>query len=154
MKGKIPALILITMYLLVKPVFSETEQFPDHRERPIVALALEGGGALGIAHIGVIRVLEEAGIPVDIVTGTSMGSIVGGLYATGFSVAELEALATETDWISLFSEYSVARNESYRALEEWRRYFLFRRYFEQGDTRRGGTPLGQPDSQLHGQPYV
>lgn len=124
MKGKIPALILITMYLLVKPVFSETEQFPDHRERPIVALALEGGGALGIAHIGVIRVLEEAGIPVDIVTGTSMGSIVGGLYATGFSVAELEALATETDWISLFSEYAVARNESYRALEEWRRYFL------------------------------
>jgi NTE family protein len=92
--------------------------------RPVVALALEGGGALGLAHIGVIRVLEEAGIPIDIVTGTSMGAIVGGLYAQGFSVPELERLATETDWLYLFSEYSVTQNESYRVLDDWRRNFL------------------------------
>ena len=60
--------------------------------RPRVGVALSGGGAKGMAHIGVLKVLERAGIPVDIVTGTSMGSIVGGLYATGYSAAQLDSI--------------------------------------------------------------
>ena len=63
-----------------------------------VALVLSGGGALGIAHIGVLRVLEELQVPVDCVAGTSMGAIVGGLYAAGYSPAELESLVHELDW--------------------------------------------------------
>ena len=59
---------------------------------------LSGGGALGIAHIGVIQVLEALHVPVDCVAGTSMGAIVGGLYAAGYSPAELEALVQELDW--------------------------------------------------------
>jgi NTE family protein len=63
-----------------------------------VGLVLSGGGALGAAHIGVIRVLEELHVPVDCVAGTSMGAVVGGLYAAGYSPAELEALVHELDW--------------------------------------------------------
>ena len=71
--------------------------------RPRVCLVLSGGGALGLAHAGVIKVLEELRVPVDCVAGTSMGAIVGGLYATGYSPAELEELALRTDWRDLLS---------------------------------------------------
>jgi NTE family protein len=71
--------------------------------RPRVALALSGGGARGIAHIGALRALEEAGIPVDAIAANSMGAIVGGIYATGKSAAELEAIVRSMDWASLFS---------------------------------------------------
>jgi NTE family protein len=66
--------------------------------RPRVAVVLSGGGAKGIAHIAVLRVLEEEGIEPVIVTGTSMGAVVGGLYASGYSPSELEVLARSLDW--------------------------------------------------------
>jgi NTE family protein len=72
-------------------------------ERPRVALALSGGGARGIAHVGALRALEEAGIPVDAIAANSMGAIVGGVYATGKNAAELEAIVRSLDWASLFS---------------------------------------------------
>lgn len=65
---------------------------------PKLALVLSGGGARGAAHIGVLRVLEELRIRPDLVVGTSMGSIVGGLYAAGWSPDEIETLLGETDW--------------------------------------------------------
>lgn len=70
-------------------------------ERPEIGLVLSGGGARGIAHVGVLKVLEEAGIEVDYISGTSMGSIVGGLYAIGYSVAELENIIMIQDWDEL-----------------------------------------------------
>lgn len=70
------------------------------QERPTIAVVLAGGGAKGAAHIGVLKALEEMHIPVDIVTGTSMGAYVGGLYATGMSADEIEALIYTTDWNS------------------------------------------------------
>ncbi|MDZ7807394.1 MAG: patatin-like phospholipase family protein [Gracilimonas sp.] len=69
-----------------------------------IGLALSGGGAKGFAHIGVLKVLEEAGIKVDMITGTSMGAMVGGLYAIGYNTDELENLALNTDWNELFNE--------------------------------------------------
>ncbi len=68
-----------------------------------VGLALSGGGALGIAHIGVLKVLEREGIPVSAIAGTSMGSLVGGVYAAGYSPAEIESIAVSADWNTLFS---------------------------------------------------
>ena len=65
--------------------------------RPRVALVLSGGGARGFAHIGVLKVLQELHVPVDMVVGTSMGGVVGGAYAAGASVADLEKMARETD---------------------------------------------------------
>ena len=76
---------------------------------PKLGLTLSGGGAKGLAHIGVLKVLEENGIYPDYVTGTSMGSIVGGLYSIGYTPVELETLATTTDWNNYFND-SYSRN--------------------------------------------
>ncbi len=83
------------------PAFGQQAYEPD---RPSVGLVLSGGSARGIAHIGVLKVLEEEQIPIDVITGTSMGSIVGGLYAMGYSAAQLEAIFAGADWDRLFSD--------------------------------------------------
>lgn len=67
-------------------------------QRPRVGLALSGGGARGVAHVGVLKVLEEHRIPIDFVAGTSAGSLVGGAYAAGISVAELEGIGRSLRW--------------------------------------------------------
>ena len=66
--------------------------------RPKIGLALSGGGARGSAHIGVLQALDELGVPVDYIAGTSMGAIIGGLYASGYSVAEINEILTGMDW--------------------------------------------------------
>ena len=72
--------------------------------RDRVGLVLAGGGARGIAHVGVIRALEEMQIPVDAIAGTSMGALVGGLYATGMNADELQRVVAEMDWESAFTD--------------------------------------------------
>ncbi len=72
-------------------------------KKPIIALALSGGGARGLAQIGVLKALEEAGIRIDMIVGTSMGSIVGGLYAAGYSVDQIDSIAVNTEWDDLLS---------------------------------------------------
>jgi len=74
------------------------------QKRPKIGYAFGGGGAKGLAEIGVLKVLEEAGIRPDYITGTSIGSIVGGLYAIGYSVEDLEKLANEVDWNYYFND--------------------------------------------------
>ena len=73
-------------------------------QRKKVGVVLSGGGAKGVAHIGVLKVLEKAGIPVDVIVGTSMGSIVGGLYAIGYSADQLDSLVRVQDWMFLLSD--------------------------------------------------
>ncbi len=73
-------------------------------DRPRVGLVLGGGGARGAAHIGVLRELERMRIPIDAIAGTSMGAVVGGLYASGMSAAELEQLVVEMDWADAMSD--------------------------------------------------
>ena len=80
--------------------------------RKKVAVVLGGGGAKGVAHIGVLRVLEEAGIPIDMITGTSMGAIVGGLYAIGYTPDEIQEMVEEQDWDMLLSD-RVKRNSQF-----------------------------------------
>ena len=74
------------------------------QERPRVVLVLSGGGARGAAHVGVLRVLEDARVPIDAVVGTSMGSIVGGLYAAGMSPDDLETAIVDVDWEAVFTD--------------------------------------------------
>ncbi len=76
----------------------------DIAERPKIGLVLSGGGARGIAHIGVLKALEKLQIPIDCIAGTSMGSIVGGLYASGYSPEEIEELVRVTDWDKAFTD--------------------------------------------------
>ena len=86
------------------PFFS-VENFPrTEGRRPKVAVVLAGGGARGIAHISVLKAIEEAGIPVDMVGGTSMGAIVGGFYAAGYTPSEIESIVRSMDWRFLFFE--------------------------------------------------
>lgn len=77
---------------------------PQIEDRPKIALVLGGGGARGAAHVGVIRALEEMRIPVDYVVGTSMGALVGGLYATGMTSDELRSLVTDINWADMFTD--------------------------------------------------
>ncbi|MBU2896359.1 patatin-like phospholipase family protein [Vibrio hepatarius] len=79
---------------------SAVPQQPDEVKRPKIAVVLAGGGAKGAAHIGVLKALEELKIPVDYITGTSMGAYVGGLYSTGMSSDEIESFITTVDWNS------------------------------------------------------
>ncbi len=81
---------------------------------PKIGLVLEGGGALGFAHVGVLKVLEEERIPVHYIAGTSMGSIVGAAYASGRTIGELEEILSTTDWDKLFDESPARRNVMYR----------------------------------------
>ena len=89
-----------------------------------IGLVLSGGGAKGFAHIGVLKVLEEAGIPIDYITGTSIGSIVGGLYAIGYDASTLEDVIGKQNWEELLSNSS--RREYIPAIlkEEQSRYLL------------------------------
>jgi NTE family protein len=86
--------------------------------RPRIALVLSGGGARGFAHIGVLRVLRELHVPVDLVVGTSMGSVVGGAYAAGASVADLERMARETDWEQVVADRPARDELAFRRREE------------------------------------
>lgn len=88
------------------------------QQRPKIGLALSGGGARGFAHIGVLRWFEEHRIPVDYIAGTSMGGLVGGLYAIGKSPAEMRELVGELDWDVLLRGYPSFQQLSYRRKED------------------------------------
>ena len=92
--------------------------------RKKVAVVLGGGGAKGVAHIGVLRVLEEAGIPIDIVTGTSMGAIVGGLYAIGYTPDEIQDMVEAQDWGMLLSDKVKRNSQFFPEKENSERYIL------------------------------
>jgi NTE family protein len=81
--------------------FGLTDLVPVHK--PEIAFALSGGGARGLSQIGVLKAFEEAGIKPDLIVGTSMGSIVGGLYAAGYSIDQLDSIAHKTDWNDLLT---------------------------------------------------
>ncbi len=83
----------------------------ERPDTPRIGLVLSGGSARGLAHVGVLNVLHEERIPIDVVTGTSMGAIIGGLYALGYSPAEIERLVLEQDWDALFSDKASRRSE-------------------------------------------
>ncbi len=86
--------------------------------RPKIGLALGGGGARGAAHIGVIRVLEQLHIPIDYIAGTSMGSIIGGLYSCGYTADEMEKLIGSIHWDTLFQDAPDRPEQSFRQKED------------------------------------
>jgi len=90
--------------------------------RKKVAVVLSGGGAKGMAHIGVLKVLEKAGIPVDIITGTSMGSIIGGLYAIGYNANALDSMVRVQDWSYVITDKEDLRRQSLSDREKQNTY--------------------------------
>lgn len=96
----------------------------DGSHRKKVAVVLSGGGAKGMAHIGALRVIEKAGIPIDIITGTSMGAIVGGLYAIGYDAHRLDSMVSVQDWSFLLTDKLEAHSPLLDNRERQNTYFL------------------------------
>ncbi len=97
---------LFIIIFLSLPYFTLGQTIDNEKQfvRQKIGLVLSGGGAKGLAHIGVIKVLEEEGIRPDYITGTSMGSIVGALYALGYNTAEMDSIVTSIDWDGVFND--------------------------------------------------
>ena len=121
---------------------------PRPADRPSIGLALAGGGALGIAHLGVILELEELGIPVDYIAGTSMGSVVGALYATGYSGEQILAILEEIDWNELFMAKPPRRSLSYEERRADKSYMVDVGIQEGAIAFRSGATAGQEITEL------
>lgn len=115
-----------------------------------VAVVLSGGGAKGMAHIGVLRVLERAGIPIDIITGTSMGALIGGLYSIGYDAETLDSLVSVQDWNVLLSDKADMRSQSLAERDKQNTYILSRplSIARKSHTASGGLISGSNLSQL------
>jgi len=92
--------------------------------RPRVCLVLSGGGARGMAHIGVLKVLEELKVPIDCIAGTSMGAVVGGLYASGMSASEIDATMRSVDWQDAFRDAPPRRDLGFRRKQDDRNFLV------------------------------
>ena len=113
---------LFLLCVLAASNYGHSQEPPKHdkTDRPKLGLVLEGGGALGLAHIGVITWMEEHRIPVSYVAGTSMGGLVGGIYATGRSPAEVRELINGIDWDQVLSGVTPFRDLSFRRKQDAR----------------------------------
>jgi NTE family protein len=121
-----PTRMLSTLLLalcVLSPNIGHTQPTPaapagETKSRPKIALVLSGGGARGAAHVGVIKVLEELQIPIDFIAGTSMGALIGGSYASGTTIKELEDRLAAADWNDLFTDISPRADRSFLRKEE------------------------------------
>lgn len=108
------ACVIAGVLLLHATAVNADEEESTSVRRPRIGLVLGGGGARGAAHVGVLKVLEELRIPIDCVAGASMGSIVGGLYASGLSAEQIEREILAMDWSDLFQDYPSRAERSFR----------------------------------------
>src|SRR6185295_1342572 len=91
---------------------------PAEHRRPRIGLVLSGGGARGAAHIGVLKVLEDLHVPIDAIAGTSMGAVVGGLYASGFSARDIERIVSTLNWQDAFKDRPPREELTFRRKQE------------------------------------
>ncbi len=115
------SILILFALLMTGMANAQTDSTTVGRKK--VAVVLSGGGAKGMAHIGVLKVLEKAGIPVDIVTGTSMGSIIGGLYAIGYNANALDSMVRVQDWGYVITDKEDLRNQSLSDRRKQNTYF-------------------------------
>jgi NTE family protein len=120
--GFVRALLILAALLTQSAVAEPDETAADAASRPRVGLVLGGGGARGAAHIGVLKELERLRIPIDAIAGTSMGAIVGGLYATGVDANELERLVASMDWAAALKDESAREDLSFRRKQDERQF--------------------------------
>ena len=131
------SILILFALLMTGMVNAQTDSTTVGRKK--VAVVLSGGGAKGMAHIGVLKVLEKAGIPVDIVTGTSMGSIIGGLYAIGYNANALDSMVRVQDWGYVITDKEDLRNQSLGDRRKQNNYFY-----------TTGLTIGKRDLQARG----
>lgn len=133
--------LLICLLLGFLPLFAGVSVHASEATRPKVGLVLSGGAARGLAHIGVLKALEEQGIKIDAIAGTSMGAVVGGLYASGYKIDELEKLALTIDWQQALSDAPPREDVPFRRKQD-DRDFLVKQKLSFRDDGSLGLPLG------------
>ncbi len=111
-----------TLFICFLNILSLSAQQQNHR--PKIGLTLSGGGAKGLAHIGILKALDSAGLKIDYITGTSMGAVVGSLYAVGYSGKEIEEIARKIDWDLMLSNQLSFRSLSMAEKEEYGKYAI------------------------------
>ena len=129
--------LLSCLLLCLFPLIVQAVEAP----RPKIGLVLSGGAARGLAHIGVLKALEEQGIKIDAIAGTSMGAVVGGLYASGYKIDELEKLALSIDWQQALSDAPPREDVPFRRKQD-DRDFLVKQKLSFRDDGSLGLPLG------------
>jgi len=120
---------ILTAFLLVcltaqAPHADAQTTSPDGTRRLRIGLVLSGGGARGAAHIGVLKMLDQLHVPVDAIAGTSMGAVVGGLYASGLSGQQIEQAMASVNWQTAFRDYPPRNELDYRRKQESERYLV------------------------------
>ena len=142
-----PAVVFTTVVFLfllfIPPCFAQIVEEKEDPAlaraagRPKVGLVLSGGGARGVAHVGVLKVLEELRVPVDFIAGTSMGSLVGGIYASGMSPDEMEKRIAAIDWAAIFRDDPARKDIPWRQKrDDYTDLFGLELGFRDGKTRR------------------
>jgi len=136
--------VITILLFVVSPITAFADCGPTTKEdsgaQPRVGLALSGGGARGAAHIGVIRVLLEEGVAIDCIAGTSMGAIVGGLYASGKTLEEIEQALNDIDWDDVFVDSTNRADKTFRRKRDDDDFLIKRRIgFSNGKIK---LPLG------------
>lgn len=117
---KIITAFLISLYV----TFFFNQVFSQSSGRPKIGVVLSGGGAKGLAHIGILKALDSAGLKIDYVTGTSMGSVIGALYAIGYSADTIEKIARSVNWDLLLSNQASLRTFFMEEKEEYNKYTI------------------------------
>ena len=118
------ALLLLSLSALAQETTPDAAAKPPIPTRPRIGLVLSGGGARGAAHIGVLKMLDRLHVPIDVVAGTSMGAVVGGLYASGMSGDEIEKAMATVNWQAAFRDRPPRTELDYRKKEEDREFLV------------------------------
>ena len=138
---------LLLAYVGLMAVLASAEE-NTASNRPKIGLVLGGGGALGISHVGVLRVLEEQRVPIDYICGTSMGAIIAGLYASGMSPDEIEAFLMGLDWNEVMTDKTPRRELYFRRKLEDQRYLITMGIGRQGLKMGTGMAAGEKFNNL------
>jgi NTE family protein len=112
-KPKAKSNLVIGVFLIVLCLFSIALQAQDTIKKPKIGLVLSGGGAKGFAHIGVLKVLEQAGVKIDYIGGTSMGAVVGGLYASGYNATQIDSIFRTINFDNLLKDFTPRTSKSF-----------------------------------------
>ena len=152
--SRLRALSLFLAACLAAPAITDAQATPeppaslDTHHRPRIGLVLSGGGARGTAHIGVLKVLEQMRVPIDAIAGTSMGAVVGGLYASGLSARDIEKVMTSINWQDAFRDRPPREDLDLRRKEE-DETFLVKYHFGLRDGR-----IALPKGLIQGQKLI
>ena len=142
--------LMLAAMLMCGAVGAQNDSGAVRRKK--VAVVLSGGGAKGMAHIGALKVIERAGIPIDIITGTSMGSIIGGLYSIGYNAHALDSMVRVQDWSYVITDKEDLRKQSLSDRRKQNTYFFSRGItFGKKNYNDGGIIQGKNLAELFGQ---